>query len=105
MVFDYKKRAGRKRLALFVVPVAGVEPARCCHRGILNPVRLPVPSHRREYAILYNIQTDLSRTSKKKIAKGILFSVRNFVSIKCIDKMRSIVYNIKAFGTEVNMAE
>ena len=29
-----------------MVPVAGVEPARCCHRRILNPVRLPIPSHR-----------------------------------------------------------
>ena len=24
-----------------VVPVAGLEPARCHHRGILNPLRLP----------------------------------------------------------------
>ena len=29
-----------------MVPVAGVEPARCRHRWILNPVRLPIPSHR-----------------------------------------------------------
>ena len=29
-----------------LVPVAGVEPARCCHRRILNPLRLPIPSHR-----------------------------------------------------------
>ncbi len=32
-----------------MVPVAGVEPARCCHRWILNPVRLPIPSHRQVY--------------------------------------------------------
>ena len=24
-----------------VVPVAGLEPARCCHQGILSPLRLP----------------------------------------------------------------
>jgi hypothetical protein len=28
---------------LILVPEAGVEPARCCHRGILSPVRLPIP--------------------------------------------------------------
>ncbi len=30
-----------------MVPGAGVEPARCCHRGILSPLRLPIspPGH------------------------------------------------------------
>lgn len=38
--------------APFVVPLTGIEPVRCCHRGILSPLRLPVsprrhaPSHR-----------------------------------------------------------
>ncbi len=27
---------------MIVVPGAGIEPARCCHRGILSPLRLPV---------------------------------------------------------------
>ena len=30
----------------FLVPVAGLEPARCRHRWILSPLRLPIPSHR-----------------------------------------------------------
>ena len=30
----------------FMVPVAGLEPARCRHRGILSPLRLPIPPHR-----------------------------------------------------------
>ena len=30
-----------------VVPVAGLEPARCRQRWILSPLRLPIPSHRR----------------------------------------------------------
>ena len=30
-----------------LVPVAGLEPARCRHRWILSPLRLPIPSHRR----------------------------------------------------------
>jgi hypothetical protein len=25
-----------------MVPGAGLEPARCCHRGILSPLRLPI---------------------------------------------------------------
>ncbi len=29
----------------FLVLVAGLEPARCCHRGILSPLRLPIPPH------------------------------------------------------------
>ena len=29
-----------------VVPLAGFEPARCFHRGILSPLRLPVPPQR-----------------------------------------------------------
>ena len=36
-----------------LVPVAGVEPARCRHRRILNPVRLPIPSHRRGWLSYY----------------------------------------------------
>ena len=30
---------------LSLVPVAGLEPARCRHRWILSPLRLPIPSH------------------------------------------------------------
>lgn len=29
---------------LLAVPEAGLEPARCRHRGILSPLRLPIPS-------------------------------------------------------------
>ena len=29
-----------------MVPVVGLEPTRCRHRRILNPLRLPIPSHR-----------------------------------------------------------
>jgi len=30
------------------VPGAGIEPARCRQRGILSPVRLPIPPSRHE---------------------------------------------------------
>ena len=37
----YKKESGQAMLALTVVPVAGVEPARLLCRGILSPLCLP----------------------------------------------------------------
>ncbi len=39
------QRLSRRRRRL--VPGAGIEPAQCYHRGILSPVRLPVPPSRR----------------------------------------------------------
>ena len=33
--------------------VAGLEPARCCHRGILSPLRLPIPPHQLTLIIGY----------------------------------------------------
>jgi hypothetical protein len=39
-----KTMAYKKCKPLFyLVPGAGIEPARCCQRGILSPVRLPIP--------------------------------------------------------------
>ena len=36
-----------------MVPGAGLEPARCCHRGILSPLRLPIspPGHIQEWSL------------------------------------------------------
>ena len=31
---------------LMLVPLTGLEPVRCCHRGILSPLRLPIPPSR-----------------------------------------------------------
>ena len=42
-----KKKALTKSV-LFQVPVIGVEPIRYRYRGILSPVRLPIPPHRRK---------------------------------------------------------
>ena len=33
-----------------MVPVTGIEPVQCFHRGILSPLRLPVPPHRLIYS-------------------------------------------------------
>lgn len=44
-----------------MVPVIGVEPIRCCHRGILSPLRLPVPPYRHKFTeIVYHAQRRLS---------------------------------------------
>ncbi len=34
-----------------LVPVTGLEPVRCCHRGILSPLRLPISPHRRVFRL------------------------------------------------------
>ena len=44
-----------------LVPVAGVEPARCRHHRILNPARLPIPSHRHATQVLYTLRPTKSR--------------------------------------------
>ena len=36
------------------VPEAGLEPARCHHRGILSPLRLPIPSLGHLKLLIYN---------------------------------------------------
>ena len=45
-LFNKKVGASDTKLAPLMVPVTGIEPVRCCHRGILSPLRLPVPPYR-----------------------------------------------------------
>ena len=47
-VIAKKKTSTNLRLvaAPFVVPLTGIEPVRCCHRGILSPLRLPISPQR-----------------------------------------------------------
>ena len=40
----------------FLVPVAGLEPARYRYRWILSPLRLPIPSHRQIYLDIIHYQ-------------------------------------------------
>ena len=46
-LFLQEKKHWQKSV-LFQVPVIGVEPIRYRYRGILSPVRLPIPPHRRK---------------------------------------------------------
>ena len=41
-----KKSLPVGKLLIYLVPGAGIEPARCCQRWILSPVRLPIPPPR-----------------------------------------------------------
>ena len=53
----------------FLVPVAGVEPARYRYHRILSPARLPIPSHRRgdlTYTV-YHIRREKSRYGRKNL--------------------------------------
>ena len=43
----HKKEPGTAQFLLKLVPEAGLEPASCCQRGILNPLCLPIPPLRR----------------------------------------------------------
>lgn len=44
-----KREAGfRQGMPFELVPLAGVEPARCCHRQILSLLRLPIPPQRQD---------------------------------------------------------
>ena len=55
----YPAAASASRLSL--VLVTGLEPVRCCHRGILSPLRLPVPPYRHKFTeIVYHAQRRLS---------------------------------------------
>ena len=50
--FSHKQKYGKPCIikvsrTFKLLQVAGLEPARCCHRGILSPLRLPIPPHLR----------------------------------------------------------
>ena len=51
----------------FLVPVTGLEPVRYCYRGILSPLRLPIPPHRQTTDVLYTFISGLSRFFVPKI--------------------------------------
>ena len=64
----------------FLVPVAGLEPARCRQRWILSPLRLPIPSHRQVCFKLYNHSSRgsmESTTSSCCGAQNFLLAIRS----------------------------
>ena len=68
VIFKKKSPANTLFTGLFLVPVAGVEPARVLAQRILSPPRLPIPTHRQNTALLgYTIFPEKSRQLAKKI--------------------------------------
>ena len=55
------KTAVPQRVPRFLVPVAGLEPARCRHQRILSPSRLPIPSHRQRLPCIIHESTSLCK--------------------------------------------
>ena len=51
-----------------LVPVAGVEPARCRHQRILSPSRLPIPSYRHLW--IFFIIPNRKKKIKRKMEEG-----------------------------------
>lgn len=47
VVMTHDKKIEQSKLCSILVPKTGLEPVRCCHRGILSPVRLPISPLRR----------------------------------------------------------
>ncbi len=59
-----------------VVPAIGLEPIRCCHRGILSPLRLPIPPRRHVPAITNHFhiiyyEKKMCNSFYKKITGGV----------------------------------
>jgi hypothetical protein len=48
----------------FLMPVAGLEPARMLLRGILSPLRLPIPPHRQTVIKIRSIMTGFLWTTQ-----------------------------------------
>ena len=53
-----KNRQTSDEIYRFLVPAIGLEPIRYCYRGILSPLRLPIPPRRRFNLPVYYILTD-----------------------------------------------
>ena len=51
---DKKMGQNPKILPQILVPLAGLEPARSLDRGILSPLRLPIPPQRRMFFTEYS---------------------------------------------------
>ena len=58
-------------VAINLVPVIGVEPIRYRYRGILSPVRLPIPPHR-QACIYYHCLGEKSSVFTKKVTRAAL---------------------------------
>ena len=65
----FERQIKKSQKALFyLVPLTGIEPVRCFHRGILSPLRLPIPPQRRRMGL--NL-SHLTIAPRKSQAQGL----------------------------------
>ena len=72
-----------------MVPVAGVEPARCFQQRILSPSRLPIPTHRLSKKH-YNRALAKKQHKRKEIYLVVVHSVRHYFKNTAKEKNKKI---------------
>ena len=72
--------------------VAGLEPARCCHRGILSPLRLPIPPHPRGVCNIISCTPLLEGCNE-----GCIEKLNNKISGNPIKSMVSRILQMSAY--------
>ena len=65
-----KTPANPKKCGCSLVPPAGIEPAQYRYRGILSPLRLPVPPWRRSFIIAERAASVKPRLSRRECAQN-----------------------------------
>ncbi len=75
-----------------MVQLTGIEPVRCCHRGILSPLRLPVPPQLLNSIIITHLFLIVNIFSAQKISGSAL---QNFeiINLILVEKAAPIWYN------------
>ena len=70
------------------MPVAGVEPARCRHRWILSPLRLPIPSYRHIIFSMKILENSLWKTEAHLGGPSEILKKRNAKKSRKIKGLR-----------------
>ncbi len=76
-----------------MVPVAGVEPARCFQQRILSPSRLPIPTHRLSKKH-YNRALTKKQYKRKEIYLVVVYSARHYFKNIAKEKNQKIEKNL-----------
>ncbi len=77
------------------VPVTGLEPVRSCPRGILSPLRLPIPPHRLTVVINY---CSLPRFPSQSRAAKLLLREPPAMRATCSCKRRGYCFAVKSIA-------
>ena len=94
VIFKKKSPANTLFTGLFLVPVAGVEPARVLAQRILSPPRLPIPTHRR---LIYDTLSGVEK-SRGSGRFPLPFCRKICYNNACDFRKRTVVFNIGSGG-------